>query len=63
MRRPRRRTVGLALLAVLVILFGGAGWWLGPQPLLPEAGASLASTPAVTISPGGGPFAVARASR
>jgi hypothetical protein len=50
MARPRRRTVGLVLLAVLGVVLGAAIWWLQPQPLLPEATASLASTPEVTFT-------------
>jgi hypothetical protein len=50
MRRPSRRTIGLSLLAVLAVLVGAAAWWLQPQPLLPEAEASLASTPQVAFS-------------
>lgn len=50
MRRPRRRTVGLVLLAVLAVLVGAGAWFVQPQPLLPEAGASLASTPSVDFS-------------
>lgn len=48
MRRPRRRTVGIALLVLLAVLVGGCTWYVQPQPLLPEATASLASTPTVT---------------
>jgi hypothetical protein len=48
MRRPRRRTVGLSLVAILVaVLVIGTGGFLSyaqPQPLLPEAAASQAST-------------------
>jgi hypothetical protein len=54
MRRPRRRTVGLSLLAILgaVVLIGAGGflWFAQPQPLLPEAAASQASTPDVTYT-------------
>ena len=50
MHRPSRRTVGIALLVVLGVLVAGAIWWLQPQPLLPEATASLASTPEVTFT-------------
>jgi hypothetical protein len=54
MRRPRRRTVGLSLVAILVALLviGTAGflWYAQPQPLLPEAAASQASTPDVTYT-------------
>jgi pimeloyl-ACP methyl ester carboxylesterase len=50
MRRPRRRTVGFALLAVVLVLVAGFAWYVQPQPLLPEATASLASTPDVTFT-------------
>ena len=49
MRRPRRRTVGIALLAVLAVAVVGWLWYTQPQPVLPEATASLASTPEVTF--------------
>jgi len=48
--RPRRRTVGLVLLAVVALLAVGWLWYTQPQPLLPEATASLASTPEVTFA-------------
>jgi hypothetical protein len=47
--RPRRRTVGLVLLVVVALLGAGWLWYTQPQPLLPEATASLASTPEVTF--------------
>jgi hypothetical protein len=47
--RPRRQTVAIGLLAALGLFVLGAAWWLQPQPLLPEANASLASTPTVTF--------------
>ena len=50
MRRPRRRTVGLALLGVVLVLLGLGAWYVQPQPLLPEATASLASTPTVAFT-------------
>ena len=53
MRRMRRRTVGailVVLLIVLTVLGGGFAWYVQPQPLLPEATASLASTPEVTFA-------------
>ena len=50
MRRPRRRTVGIALLVLLAVVVGGFAWYVQPQPLLPEATASLASTPEVTFT-------------
>ena len=49
MRRPRRRTVGIILLVVVALLGAGWLWYTQPQPLLPEATASLASTPEVTF--------------
>ena len=49
MRRPRRRTVGLALLVVLAVAVLGWLWYTEPQPVLPKATASLASTPEVTF--------------
>jgi hypothetical protein len=52
--RPRRRTVGVALLAIVLALVGGFAWYVQPQPLLPEATASLASTPEVTFARTGG---------
>ena len=48
MRRPSRRTVGVVLLVLVAVLVGGFAWYVQPQPLLPEATASLASTPEVT---------------
>ena len=54
MRRPRRRTVGIALLAALAIAVVGWLWYTQPQPVLPEATASLASTPEVTFVNNGG---------
>jgi hypothetical protein len=50
MRRPRRRTIGLALLAALAVLLVAGAWYLQPQPLLPEAEASLASTAEVAFN-------------
>jgi hypothetical protein len=50
-RRPRRRTVVLGIVGVLVVvLVAGLAWFFQPQPLLPEATAALASTPAATYS-------------
>jgi len=49
MRSRRLRTIGIALLVVLGVLIVGAAWWLQPQPLLPQATASLASTPEVAF--------------
>ncbi len=50
MRRPRTRTVGVALLALVGLLLVVGVWYVQPQPLLPEAEASLASTPTVTFT-------------
>jgi hypothetical protein len=49
-RRPRLRLVGIALLTVLAVAAGGWLWYAQPQPLLPEATASLASTADVTFT-------------
>ena len=43
--RPRRRTIALVIVAVLVLVAGGAAWYLQPQPLLPEAQESLGAKP------------------
>jgi len=48
-RRPRRRTVGIALLGVVAVVAGAFASYVQPQPLLPEATASLASTGDVTF--------------
>ncbi len=50
MSRPGRRTVGIALLVLVGVLVAAFAWYVQPQPLLPEATASLASTPEVTFS-------------
>jgi hypothetical protein len=50
LRRPRRRTVGIALLTVVAIVVVAFAWYVQPQPVLPEATASLASTPEVTFT-------------
>jgi hypothetical protein len=50
LHRPRRRTVGIVLLAIVALMAAGWLWYTQPQPLLPEATASLASTPAVTFT-------------
>lgn len=50
-RRPRLRWFVLgAVLALVAVLVGGAIWFFSPQPLLPEATAALASTPAATYA-------------
>ena len=50
-RRPRLRWFVLgAVLVVVVAIVGGAIWFFSPQPLLPEATAALASTPAATYA-------------
>jgi dienelactone hydrolase len=51
--RPRRRTIALVFLALLVIGAGGAAWWLQPMPLLPEAQASLGAKPDVAFQKSG----------
>lgn len=43
--RPRRRTLGLIALLVLIVAGGAGAWSLRPQPLLPEAQASLGAKP------------------
>lgn len=52
----RRRRLGVgclgAIAVVLVLAIGGFLWWAQPQPLLPEATAALASTPAATFEQG-----------
>ncbi len=50
LHRPRRRTVGFVVLALVALLAAGWLWYTRPQPLLPEAAASLASTPEVTFT-------------
>ena len=50
-RGPRRRTVVLGIVAVIIVaLVGGLAWFFSPQPLLPEATAALASSPGATFS-------------
>ena len=50
-RGPRRRTVVLGIVAVVVVaLVAGLAWFFSPQPLLPEATAALASSPGATYS-------------
>ena len=49
MRRPRRRTVGIVLLVLVGVLVAALAWYVQPQPLLPEATASLESTPEVVF--------------
>jgi hypothetical protein len=50
-RRPRRRTIVLGILGIAVVaVVGGLAWFFRPQPLLPEATAALASTPAATFA-------------
>ena len=50
MRRPRRRTVGIALVVLVAVLAGAFAWYVQPQPVLPEATASLTSTAEVTFT-------------
>jgi Alpha/beta hydrolase family len=49
-RGVRLRYVALVLAALLGIAAIAVAWWLQPQPLLPEASASLASTAEVTFT-------------
>lgn len=51
-RRLRRRwaVLGLVVVGLVVVLVGGLAWYFSPQPLLPEATAALASTPAATFT-------------
>ena len=53
MRRPNARLVGLVVIVAVLAIVGGLAWWLQPQPLLPEAEASLASTPDVAFTDAG----------
>jgi hypothetical protein len=53
MRRPNARVIGLLLIAAVVAIVVAGAWWLQPQALLPEAAASMASTPAVTFRDAG----------
>ena len=50
MRRPRLRTVGIILLATVALAGAGWLWYTQPQPVLPEAIASMASTPEVVFT-------------
>jgi len=50
------RIVGLVILGVVILVIAGLGWWLTPQPLLPEAEASLASTDTVAFRDAGSWF-------
>jgi hypothetical protein len=61
--RPRRGTVGRALLVLVVIAVAGWLWYTQPQPLMSEAGASLASTADVTFTESGGRLEWAPAGR
>lgn len=55
-RPSRRRRIAIgaiaAVLIVLAVAVVGFVWWAQPQPLLPEATAALASTPAATFEEG-----------
>ena len=53
MRRPNARLVGLVVIVAVLAIVGVAAWWLQPQPLLPQAAASLASTPDVAFRDAG----------
>lgn len=54
MSRPRTRTVGLSVLValgiVIAVAVAGFAWYVQPQQLLAEAGASLASTDDVSFT-------------
>ncbi len=52
--RPRWRVLGLGLVILIVLGAVGVGIYTAPQPLLPEATASLASTATVTFSDANG---------
>jgi pimeloyl-ACP methyl ester carboxylesterase len=52
--RRALKFLGIGLLVVLVAGIAGWFWYTQPQPLLPEAEASLASTPEVTFVENGG---------
>ncbi len=55
MTRSRILKGALAAVAIiLVVAVVGFLWWAKPQPLLPEASAALASTPAATFADDGG---------
>jgi hypothetical protein len=49
-RRPRGRTVAIALVVLVAVLAAAFAWYVQPQPVLPQATASLASTPEVTFT-------------
>ncbi len=49
MKRPRLRTIGIVLLVLVALAGAGWLWYTQPNPVLPEATASLASTPEVTF--------------
>lgn len=51
-RRLRRRwaVLGVVVVAVAALLLGGLAWSFSPQPLLPQATAALASTPAASYT-------------
>jgi hypothetical protein len=51
-RRRARRILAFVFAAIAVLALVGAAaflWWAQPQPLLPEAGAALSSTPGVAV--------------
>jgi len=52
-RRPNARVVGLVVIVAVLGIVGAAAWWLQPQPLLPQAEASLASTSDVAFRDAG----------
>ncbi|CAN5514415.1 alpha/beta hydrolase [soil metagenome] len=54
--RRRRAFLAIAVIAVVLVVVGAAGflWYAQPRPLLPEATAALASTPDATYTAGPG---------
>ena len=53
-RRPRGRVIIAAIVALLAIVVVAGAWYVQPQPLLPEAEASLGPTPTVAFSEASG---------
>ncbi len=56
LRLPRRRTIALVILAVIVLFAGVGAWWLQPMPLLPGAQESLGAQPDVAFQKNGGNY-------
>ncbi len=54
LRRPRGRTILLAIVALVVVAVAAGAWYVQPQPLLPEAGAALGPTPTVAFTEAAG---------